>query len=296
MADCNQLSTQSIEFLFVILFALVFYSFHLFRLDLLVATTISKVDVVYASPPSRCHLTEGGAPRRSSVAPLTAVGPDKTGPSSLPNGTVRFLQFQARASGSCWFHARTAWWLSFPLSHMAMSGSQSLAPAALAQHRHTPVLCELAAAASLLEPSCCLSITALVPWPWHGLACTVREKRKGLGQSCLFIGFTVQQWHLWDTICNMMAYREPVLRWHIQDYCILQWHQTNYPFSFYTHHEWGVASLVWLLWFPPSPPEFEPFRGRSVVLHQKNPLACPIPMNRSQATPGRSLVGCGATV
>jgi hypothetical protein len=32
-------------------------------------------------------------PRRSPTVPLTAVGSDKTGPSSLPNRIVQFLQF-----------------------------------------------------------------------------------------------------------------------------------------------------------------------------------------------------------
>jgi hypothetical protein len=48
------------------------------RLDLLFITTTSKVVMVHTSTPSRRHLVRGGAPRRSLVAPMTAVGPDKT--------------------------------------------------------------------------------------------------------------------------------------------------------------------------------------------------------------------------
>jgi hypothetical protein len=41
-----------------------FFSFFL-QLDLLAAATTSKVAMVHASPPSRCRLAGGGAPRRS---------------------------------------------------------------------------------------------------------------------------------------------------------------------------------------------------------------------------------------
>jgi hypothetical protein len=49
--------------------------------------------MVYASPPSKRRLAGGGAPRQRPVAPLTAIGPDKTGQSGLPNRIIRFLQF-----------------------------------------------------------------------------------------------------------------------------------------------------------------------------------------------------------
>jgi hypothetical protein len=43
-------------------------------------------------------------PCRSSAAFLTAVSPNKIGPSDLPNWNIRFLQFQTGVSGFCSFH------------------------------------------------------------------------------------------------------------------------------------------------------------------------------------------------
>jgi hypothetical protein len=63
--------------------------------------------MVHTSPPSRCRLARGGAPRRSSAAPLTAVDPNKTGQSGLPNRTIRFLQFQVGAFSLYSFHVAT---------------------------------------------------------------------------------------------------------------------------------------------------------------------------------------------
>jgi hypothetical protein len=54
-----------------------FFSFLLW-LDLLATTPISWVAIVHASTSSRCHLVRGEAPHRSSVVPLTVVGPNKT--------------------------------------------------------------------------------------------------------------------------------------------------------------------------------------------------------------------------
>jgi hypothetical protein len=58
-------------------------SFSFRQLALLAAALISKVVVVHASPPSRRRLAGGGAPRQNPVAPLTTVGPDKTGSSDF---------------------------------------------------------------------------------------------------------------------------------------------------------------------------------------------------------------------
>jgi hypothetical protein len=63
--------------------------------------------MVRASPPSRHHLAGGGAPRQSPAAPLTFIGPDKIGLSGSRNRTVRFLLFQAGASGSCLIRVAT---------------------------------------------------------------------------------------------------------------------------------------------------------------------------------------------
>jgi hypothetical protein len=67
--------------------------------------------MVLSSPPSRHHLAREDMPHLSLVVPLNAVGLEKTSPSGLPNQTVRFLQFQAGASGSCSFHVETHFWL-----------------------------------------------------------------------------------------------------------------------------------------------------------------------------------------
>jgi hypothetical protein len=80
MADCNLSSTQSIELLLFVLFAVVCV---FLQLDLLAGATTSKVVMVHASPPSRHHMVGGGAPYQSPMAPLTIVGPDKTGPSDF---------------------------------------------------------------------------------------------------------------------------------------------------------------------------------------------------------------------
>jgi hypothetical protein len=108
MTDFNQSLTQSIE---ILLFTLIYtfflsflVSFSFRRLGLLPAASTSKVDVVHASSLSRRRLARGGAPHRSLMAPLTIIGPDKTGPSGLPNWIVRFLQLQAGASGFCSFY------------------------------------------------------------------------------------------------------------------------------------------------------------------------------------------------
>jgi hypothetical protein len=50
--------------------------------------------------------------RRRSISlkpavPLTAIGPDKIGPSDLPNRTVQFTLFQAVAPSSCSFRMQT---------------------------------------------------------------------------------------------------------------------------------------------------------------------------------------------
>jgi hypothetical protein len=63
--------------------------------------------MVHASPPSRCRLARGGAPCQSPTTPLTALGPDKTGQSGLPNQTIQFLQFRAGASSLCSFCVAT---------------------------------------------------------------------------------------------------------------------------------------------------------------------------------------------
>jgi hypothetical protein len=63
--------------------------------------------MVHASQPSRHRLAGGGASHRSPVAPLTAVGLDKTGESRLSNWTIQFLQFQAGDFISCSFHVAT---------------------------------------------------------------------------------------------------------------------------------------------------------------------------------------------
>jgi hypothetical protein len=72
------------------IFVLVFYSFC--GLDLLAAIATSNVIVVFVSPSFRCYLIRGEAFCRSPAAPLTAVGPDKTKPSGLPNRSILFSQ------------------------------------------------------------------------------------------------------------------------------------------------------------------------------------------------------------
>jgi hypothetical protein len=59
-----------------------FFSFFL-QLDLLAASTTSKIVMVHTSPPCRRCLARGGAPHRSLTAPLTTVGPNKIRQSSL---------------------------------------------------------------------------------------------------------------------------------------------------------------------------------------------------------------------
>jgi hypothetical protein len=63
--------------------------------------------MVHTSRPSRCCLARGGAPCQSPTTPLTALGPDKTRQSGLPNQTIRFLQFRAGASSLCSFRVAT---------------------------------------------------------------------------------------------------------------------------------------------------------------------------------------------
>jgi hypothetical protein len=84
-----------------------FLFFLFFQLDLLAAATTSNIVVVHTSPSSRRRLARGGAPHQSLVAPLTAIGPDKTEQSDLRNWTIQFLQFRAGAFGLCLFRVVT---------------------------------------------------------------------------------------------------------------------------------------------------------------------------------------------
>jgi hypothetical protein len=98
MADCNHHQYNQSNYYFSYFLPYFSILFVFLQLDLLAAATTSKVVVVHASPPYRCRLAGGGAPSRSPTAPLTAIGPDKTGQSGLPNRTIWFLQFRAGAS------------------------------------------------------------------------------------------------------------------------------------------------------------------------------------------------------
>jgi hypothetical protein len=62
--------------------------------------------MIHPSPPSGRHLA-GWASCQSLVAPLTVVGSDKIGWSSLPNRIVQFLQFRTRAFSSYLFRVAT---------------------------------------------------------------------------------------------------------------------------------------------------------------------------------------------
>jgi hypothetical protein len=73
-------------------------------------------------------------PRRVPVVPLTAVGVDKTGPSSLPNQTVQFFLFQVGAFSSCPIHVATEFGDS--AGESIFSSHDSLWDGGLQQHHH----------------------------------------------------------------------------------------------------------------------------------------------------------------
>jgi hypothetical protein len=63
--------------------------------------------MILGSSSSRRHLVGGEAPHLKSTAFLTAIGPDKTGPSDLLNQSIWFLLFQTLSSDSYSIHVPT---------------------------------------------------------------------------------------------------------------------------------------------------------------------------------------------